>query len=73
MLTLVFSYEFAACCNSAPLLAPLCVPFCISSRHPHSVCGECVGLNFGVVASWVVGALSVEMVERAWKELRLNQ
>ena len=69
----VWGLDFAACCNLAPLLAPFCVPFCISSRHPHSVCGECVGLNFGVVASWVVGALSVEMVERAWKELRLNQ
>ena len=59
---LVFSYEFAACCNSDPLLAPLCVPFCISSRHPHSVCGECVGL-FG---RWSLIAPALEDLGHGW-------
>ena len=63
---MVFSYDFAACCNSAPLLtpllAPLCVPFCISSRHPHSVCGECVGL-FG---RWSLIAPALEDLGHGW-------
>ena len=34
LLTPLFSYGFAPCSNSAPLLVLLCVLFCISSRDP---------------------------------------
>ena len=34
LLTPLFSYGFAPCSNSAPLLVSLCVLFCISSRDP---------------------------------------